>query len=180
MTKEPKIKAKAPNPKESQLGKALMQLFAYAQAGGRIPREAILVKNVNERKSTPTKEKDDKVVWKDRIYSKRVLDHLYVKGLIAQGMILGLYDYTFKYPVEVNGQKFSCFAEIELKRDATESLSYDQEVYRQRLDKLGTPNMFTHDPEVALEFMVRLINYDPFSESWEEQRNKAYGKNWIF
>ena len=32
-------------PKESAIGKVFMQLFNYANAGGRIPKNTILVKN---------------------------------------------------------------------------------------------------------------------------------------
>ena len=149
---------KALLPKEKQLGKALMELFNYAQAGGRIPKDAVLVKNVNERKTTPTKEKKEKVLWKGKYYTKELLDHLYMKGLIAQGMILGLFDYSFMYPVEINSAKLCCVAQIELKRSAKEELSVDQVGYKLRLDEMGCPNIVTHDPERALEFMIKLVN----------------------
>jgi hypothetical protein len=79
-----------------------------------------------------------------------------MRSLAQQGMMAGLFDYTFKYQVEHAGKRFACVAEIELKRDKTEKLSASQAIYKQKLDNIGCPNIMTHDPEVALKFLIDL------------------------
>lgn len=142
-------------PKESAIGKVFMQLFNYANAGGRIPKNTILVKNTNERKITSNKN-NRLTTYKGKQIAQRTLDMLYMRSLAQQGMMAGLFDYTFKYQVEHAGKKFACVAEIELKRGQTEKLSASQVIYKQKLDNIECPNITTHDPEVALKFLIDL------------------------
>lgn len=141
--------------KESAIGKIFMQLFNYAIAGGKIPKNSILIKNTNERKMTSNKN-NRLINYKGKLVAQRTLDMLYMRSLVQQGMMSGLFDYTFKYEIEHADKKFCCVAEIELKRDKTEKLSISQILYKQKLDAIGCPNIMTHDPEVALKFLVDL------------------------
>jgi hypothetical protein len=144
-----------PKIKESAIGKVFMQLFNYAIAGNKIPKESILIKNTNERNITSNKN-NRLIRYKGKLMSQRTLDMMYIRSLTQQGMMAGLFDYTFKYVREHEGKKFCCVAEIELKRDKTEKLSASQVLYKQKLDMIGCPNIVTHDPEVALNFLIDL------------------------
>lgn len=148
-------KRQVPKIKESAIGKVFMQLFYYAIAGNKIPRESILIKNTNERNITSHKN-NHLTRYKGKLISQRTLDMLYIRSLTQQGMMAGLFDYTFKYVREHEGKKFCCVAEIELKRDKTEKLSASQVIYKEKLDMIGCPNIVTHDPEVALNFLIDL------------------------
>ncbi len=142
-------------PKESVIGKIFMQLFNYAIAANKLPRNSILIKNTNERKITSNKN-NRLTTYKGKLIAQRTLDMLYMRSLVQQGMMSGLYDYTFKYEIEHDGRKFCCVAEIELKRDGKEKLSPTQVIYKQKLDDIGCPSIMTHDPEVAIEFLINL------------------------
>jgi hypothetical protein len=149
------IKRQGIKTKESVIGKIFVQLFNYGVAKGKIPKESILVKNTNEHKITS--HKNNRLInYKGKQIAQRTLDMLYMRSLAQQGMMAGLFDYTFKYQVEHAGKKFACVAEIELKRDKTEKLSTTQAIYKQKLDNIGCPNITTHDPEVAFQFLVNL------------------------
>jgi hypothetical protein len=149
------IKRQGIKTKESVIGKIFVQLFNYGVAKGKIPKESILVKNTNEHKITS--HKNNRLInYKGKQIAQRTLDMLYMRSLAQQGMMAGLFDYTFKYQVEHAGKRFACVAEIELKRDKTEKLSASQAIYKQKLDNIGCPNIMTHDPEVALKFLIDL------------------------
>ncbi len=150
------IKRQVIKPKESAIGKVFMQLFNYAQAAGKIPRDAILVKNTNERKITSNKN-NRLTSYKGKMIAQRTLDMLYMRSLAQQGMMAGLFDYTFKYSYSINGIKLCCVAEVELKRDASEKLSPSQIIYKQKIDEIHSPNIVTHDPEVALDFLIKVV-----------------------
>jgi len=148
-------KRQVPKIKESAIGKVFVQLFNYAIIGNRIPRGSILIKNTNERNITS--QKNNRLTrYKGNLISQRTLDMIYIRSLTQQGMVAGLFDYTFKYVREHEGKKFCCVAEIELKRDKTGKLSASQVIYKERLDIIGCPNIVTHDPEVALNFLIDL------------------------
>jgi hypothetical protein len=149
------VKRQVIKPKESSIGKIFIQLFNYGVAKGKIPKDSILIKNTNEHKITS--HKNNRLInYKGKLIAQRTLDMLYMRSLAQQGMMAGLFDYTFKYQVEHVGKKFACVAEIELKRDNTEKLSPSQVMYKQKLDNIGCPNIMTHDPEVALKFLIDL------------------------